>query len=237
MKKRFFSLYRKAGDSLSRIGRVRGVRKTTVILLILNTALLFTGIGAAGLQILRETNSEPPAFQETVPSPTPDVLGANTVGVSANISQIETTQSTSFSLTNLQRTQNIIFNAQVPLNTSVQELNTTVLLAHDNFRLNIYSLGEPAEYNIESIDSYFNHSQFGDVYRIKISGGNQFYSNTVKLDGSCQSVSNPTSQPCGSPIIRLDDSTFFYATCDAEKNEEYLCSDIMKSLVVGVKRL
>jgi len=120
---------------------------------------------------------------------------------------------------------------------SIENNIPVVKISDTTSTLEIYTFYESMEEEFSSYELLLKHSIFKDTYRIIDKEGQASYSNQVKQEGPCdypgELAINP---PCGNPIIKLEESVFFFISCTNDSSDYSFCDEIVKSLTVEVEK-
>lgn len=140
------------------------------------------------------------------------------------------------------------FETEIPSEADVKvvsevEPNDSALITMDDVVMRVFLSNEDFTQPLKSAVEVFDHSQFGQVYRVMQKGNpKQWYSNDVTLSGTCATIVSPdTPAPCG--LASLFESTGSYdhvtitmVSCETDTDAGIVqCDQIVKKMTVTQK--
>lgn len=124
---------------------------------------------------------------------------------------------------------------------SRENLDDYALITMEDAVIRVSVCTEDFYYPLKSVVEVFDHSQFGQVYRVMLKGdAKQWYSSNAKSSGTCSTIVRPnTPAPCGTSNLH-DSSTasggHYFVTCETDTDAGIAkCDQIVKTLAVTQK--
>lgn len=132
------------------------------------------------------------------------------------------------------------FKGKMPGGTTITEESngSTVVMRNARFTMEFRAFYEAEPVHFISVADADQHSQLGKYYRVRLEDDSKTYyvnrDSGISIEKDCEYTGATIPAPCGTNVMQIKESRFFWLSCEAAQADSALCDKIVQSMRVEV---